>query len=88
MSFSLGDRVRITDETHWAHGATGTITEPPELARAVGPGWNEFSRPAFDDENATVYWVKFDTPQTDPEDETEYDGAEVNAKCMDILHPS
>lgn len=83
MDFSIGDRVRINDETHWAKGAIGTVTDPPELARCVGPGWEEHARIVQDEDGErTLYWVQFDEPQHDPEGDGPYDGAEVDLRCL------
>ena len=84
MAISIGDRVRITDGNHWAKGATGIITDPPELARCVGPGWNEHTRTMHEDGvEITMYWVQFDNPQNDPEGEGPYDGSEVDARFLE-----
>ena len=86
MKFSIGDRVRITDLNHWAKGAVGTVTDPPELARCVGPGWNEHSRTVFDEgREATMYWVQFDAPQHDPEGDGPYDGSEVDERYLERI---
>lgn len=84
MEFSIGDRVRITDQNHWAKGALGTVTDPPELARCVGPGWNEHTRTMVEDgAELTMYWVQFDSPQHDPEGDGPYDGSEVDSRFLE-----
>ncbi len=85
MEFSIGDRVRITDPSHWASGATGTIAEPPELARCVGPGWSAIAREMpGEDGPILMYWVQFDTAHYD-EGEGPYDGAEVDVRFLEHL---
>ena len=72
--FVVGDRVRISNEFFWAAGATGTITKVPGAVTAIGGTWDE--ELTREETSAlgthTVYWVSFDKPQYDAEDDGPY----------------
>jgi hypothetical protein len=67
ITFYPGDRVRVCESGHAFEGAVGTVTNaPPEINRA-DPEWNGHRglHPTSSGP-VDVYWVTFDTPQTDP----------------------
>ena len=75
-SFVAGDRVRISNDSLWAKGATGKIASPPDEVTKVSGAWDGGltwqEKSAFG--TNTVYWVWFDQPQYDPEGEGPFIG--------------
>ncbi len=71
------DRVRVTEDHHWAKRATGTIERhpgapPPNCSRQVQSLGGML----------TFYWVRFDEPQTDGEGESGYAEAEIDDRYL------
>jgi len=81
--FVTGDRVRISEQYHWARGATGTIAMPPEAVVSMGNGWQgpwrivEALRGPL-----RFYWVEFDKPQRDTDGDGPYFGAEIDSAFL------
>ena len=72
--FAIEDRIRISDQYHWAKGVTGTIAEPP------GKGWQGVSRIVEGVSGPIrLYWVEFDEAQMDADGDGPYFSAEINA---------
>ena len=45
--FSPGDRIRISDDYHWAKDELGTVTQPPEYIVNFSDGWDGTHRNVF-----------------------------------------
>lgn len=88
MKFKLGDRIRISQNYHWAQGASGTITEPPPFVRQLVAGqapWQGWRRFVPGVSGAIeFYWVTFDEPQVDADGDGPYTGGEIEA---DVIEP-
>lgn len=73
-----GSRVTVVPSYHWAKGSVGVVTRPPELVQRLGGNWDGVRR-VVQGAKAPVqfYWVQFDTPQRDTDDEQLYFAAEI-----------
>ena len=81
--FSLGDRIRISDEYHWAQGVLGTVIEPPGFVVNFADGWDGLHRnvPSLKG-MLTFYWIKFDIPQMDSDGDGPYHQAEIDSEYL------
>ncbi len=81
--FSAGTRVTISEEHGWAKGAEGTITEPPSVVRKRAGNWRGLSRCLQTSKGAEInYWVYFDQPQDDIEEDGPFIGGEINSRYL------
>ena len=89
MMFSPGDRVRISPNYHWAQGAVGTVDLPPETARQLVQDqapWNGCHRYVKGAQSLIeFYWVWFDEPQMDVDEDGPYKGGEIEADALELL---
>ena len=88
MKFTVGDRIRISTEYHWARGATGTIESPPEPAKALaadgGEPWVGHHRFVKGVRGPIeFFWVMFDEPQRDGDGDGPYRGGEIEANMIE-----
>jgi hypothetical protein len=90
MKFRLHDRIRISQTHHWAQGATGTISEPPDFLLKL----TEDDNP-YEDYHRYVQGVKgpiefffvwFDEPQIDADGDGPYKGGEIEAEAIESLN--
>lgn len=89
MRFNLGDRVRISTTYHWARGASGTITLPPDAVVALvqdrGP-WQGLTRDVKGVQGTLrFHWVTFDEPQRDADGDGPYRGGEIDVEAIERL---
>jgi hypothetical protein len=86
-AFSVGDRVYILPDFHWAKGATGTISAPPPEVTALSGPWDRNltrqEQSALGE--ATVYWVWFDEPQRDADGDGPYHGGCIPESAMTLI---
>lgn len=85
--FSSGDRVRVSQDFFWAKGATGTISAPPDTVTSVSGPWDagltRHEKSALG--THTVYWVWFDEPQFDADDDGPYGGGQIWESALSLL---
>ena len=77
--FSAGDKVSIANDFHWAKGANGTISEPPDAVTTISGRWEGVLTRSVATVRGpmTVYWVWFDEPQRDADGDGPYSGGEI-----------
>jgi hypothetical protein len=81
---SVGDRVEVSNEYHWAGGATGVIALPIELVTAVTPDRQGSCRTVAGVRGSvTFYWIDFAEPQLDADGDGPYCGGEVDARYLE-----
>jgi hypothetical protein len=84
--FAAGDRVRVSNDYHWATGALGTVVRPPDGIVQMFKGWNGISLETTNLTGKQVsYWVKFDERQTDSDGDGAYAEAEMDAEFLIFL---
>lgn len=84
--FQLGDRVRISEEHHWAKGATGTVSEPNEQMRRVYRDWQEVCREVRSLAGTIrCYWIKFDSAHLDADGHGPYQEGGIDSRFMERL---
>ena len=82
-SIALGARVRISDECHWAQGASGTVGTPPDHVRELASDWVHHRRSSSSTKGQRVfYWVIFDEPHDDGSGDGPYAEAEIDANYL------
>ena len=76
--FAVGDRVRVSQDYHWAQGARAKIVEHswPDL-----PSGECFRRVPSLQGLLRFYWVQFDEPQRDTEGDL-YSGGEIDDRYI------
>ena len=89
MDYSVGDRVRISLQYHWAKGAKGTIQPPPEFVQdlvADCDPWEGNCRVVKGRERLiTFYWVEFDEPYRDADGDGPYAAGEIDAEALEPI---
>ena len=84
--FSVGDRVVVAQDFHWARGALATVAEPPTEVISISGPWDGLTRR---EETAlgpqTVYWVWFDEPQRDADGDGPYRGGSIDVIALTLL---
>jgi hypothetical protein len=81
--FSPGDRIRISEDYHWAKGELGSIMQPPDYVVNFADGWVGIHREVSSLEGMLIfYWIKFDLPQMDSDGDGPYDEAEIDANYL------
>ena len=85
--FSIGDRVRVSDDFFWAKAATGTISAPPDAVTSLSGAWDGgLTRQEFSVLGThTVYWVLFDEPQFDADGDGPYLGGRIWESALSLL---
>jgi hypothetical protein len=85
--FSVGDRVFVSPDFHWAKGATGTVSEPPSEVTSISGPWDggltRQEHSALGE--ATVYWVWFDEPQLDADGDGPYRGGSIHENALTLI---
>jgi hypothetical protein len=75
---TIGKRVRISANYSWAQGATGIISTPPDVIYSrnewVEGCYRELETPRG---RKRFYWIKFDHPHFDADDDGPYEEAEI-----------
>jgi len=81
-----GSRVTVVPSYIWAQGVAGVVTRPPELVRSLAGNWDGVKR-VVQGRKAPVhfYWVQFDTPQRDRDDEQPYFAAEIPGGFLELI---
>jgi hypothetical protein len=85
--FIVGDRVRISNDFFWACGATGTIAIVPQAVTTIS---GERKEGLTREETSalgthTVYWVIFDEPQYDAEEDGPYQAGFIWEESLTLL---
>jgi hypothetical protein len=87
--FLPGDRIRISEDFHWARGATGTVSPPPPQVTAISGPWDEGltrrERTAVGEQ--IVYWIWFDEPQMDADGDGPYKGGSIVDQAIELIQP-
>jgi hypothetical protein len=84
--FQLGERVRISQDHHWARGANATVIEPPEQMRRVYGDWSEVHREVPSLEGTIrCYWVRFDEAYRDADGHGPYQEGGIDSRFMEPL---
>jgi hypothetical protein len=75
----------VSDSFFWAKGATGTINPPPREVTELFGLWEEgissIEKSALGEHR--VYWVWFDKPQRDAEDDGPYRAGQIWETALD-----
>ena len=89
MDYSVGDRVRISLQYHWAKGAQGTIEAPPEFAQALAADcypWEGHCRVVRGRRRfIKFYWVESDEPQMDADGDGPNSAGEIDAEALEPI---
>jgi hypothetical protein len=89
LKFKIGMRIRISHDSPWAQGASGSIAEPPDfpkkLVQAEAP-WQGHHR-FVKGRNGLIefYFVWFDQPQWDADGDGPYSGGEIEAEHIERI---
>jgi hypothetical protein len=87
--FKVGDRIRISDDYHWAQGALGTIALPDDMVVRLSADvpWHGCWRHVQGVNRLfTFYWVTFDEPHTDEEGDDLYSSGEIDSDYLSLEH--
>ncbi len=83
--FPVGTRVRVLEGLDWSSPATGTIAEPPPGIASWG-NWQGWWRMVTTELGTfRSYWVVFDEPQFDSQDDGPYPESEVDERWIEPL---
>jgi hypothetical protein len=83
MTFSAGDRVKVSEQYHWAKGAFGTVVQPPDAIAAMSDSWRGLHREVPSLRGALIfYWVRFDRPHRDADGDGPYSEAEIESSYL------
>ena len=81
--FSPGDRIRISEDDHWAKGEFGTIMQPPDYVVNSADGWDGTHRYVSALKGMLIfYWVRFDQSQIDADADGPYAEAEMDSDYL------
>jgi len=84
--FTVGSRIKISENYHWAKNATGEIAQPPNFIVEMSDGWNGIARKVSSLKSILLfYWVKFDEPQIDADGNDHYHEAEIDSNYLSLL---
>jgi hypothetical protein len=85
--FSIGDRVRVSDDFFWAKAATGTVSAPPDAVTSLSGEWDGgLTRQESSALGThTVYWVLFDEPQFDADGDGPYRGGQIWESALSLV---
>ena len=76
--FQPGDRVHVNQPDFWAHGASGTISPPPDAITQLADGWRGHVRMVSTTTGERpFYWVKLDEARRDGDGDGPYQEAEI-----------
>ena len=83
--FSVGDRIKISENYHWAKKATGEVVAPPKYIVEISKGWKGNVRELNSLKGILLfYWVKFDEPQIDADSDGPYQEAEIDSNFISL----
>lgn len=76
----------IRSEYHWAKGALGTVSAPPDFLISMAQGWDGHVR-TIQGRTQTLYflWVVLDTPQNDADGDGPYSAAEIDTRFLEAV---
>jgi hypothetical protein len=81
MILQVGDRIRVSENYHWAKGALGIISDPPDFAKQLADNdsvWHGIRHLVKGSHGVIEFvWVWFDEPQIDSDGDGPYKGAEI-----------
>jgi hypothetical protein len=81
--FSPADRIRISEDYHWASGELGTVMQPPGYVVNFADGWDGVYRKVSSLKGTLIfYWIKFDLPQMDSDGDGPYAEAEIDSNYL------
>jgi hypothetical protein len=79
----IGDRIKISENYHWAKNEIGEITKPPDFITELADGWKQNVRVVkYLNGDLFFYWVKFDNPQLDSDGDGPYQFAEIESNYI------
>ena len=82
-TFSVRDRIKISEKYHWPKNATGEIGQPPKYIVEMPEGWKGIVREVNSLKGILLfYWVKFDEPQIDADGDSPYQEAEIDSNFI------
>ncbi|MFA4831311.1 MAG: hypothetical protein WC862_03950 [Patescibacteria group bacterium] len=86
--FYIDDRVKISEDYHWAQLATGVIKVPPKATVDLRGDWNGYTRTVKTLKGDKLfYWILFDNPQYDADGDGPYSDAEIDSEYLLRLAP-
>jgi hypothetical protein len=81
--FSIGDRIRVSAEYHWAKGVLGTVMQPPGYVVNFAHRWDGIHREVPSLKGMLIfYWIKFGPPQIDADGDGPYAEAEIDSDYL------
>ena len=87
--FGIGDKVRISNESHWAKDALGTISELPRFIQQTvkDESSGQVSHHLVKGTKGMLkfYWVNFDEPQFDADGDGPYKGGEIKEEMLESV---
>jgi len=85
-TLSVGSRVKISENYHWAKNAVGVITQPPNCIVQMFDGWQDNIREVKSLKGILLfYWVKFDESYFDADDDGPYEEAAIDSDYLNLL---
>jgi hypothetical protein len=87
--FSLGDRVKVSEDYWWAKGVQGVVASPPNEVTVISGAWpDNLTRVTTTKMGAKrAYWIWFDEPQRDADGDGPYRGAEIWEEFLSAAPP-
>lgn len=87
-NFKIGDRVKISNNYHWAKNATGKISQ--RLFTIEDEEWieNYYRDVKSLKGKIRFYWIKFDSPHFDSDGDGPYSEAEIDSEYLQSNHKS
>ena len=80
---SVGSRIKISENYHWAKNATGRIAQPPNYIVQTSDGWKRHFREVKTLKGiSTFYWITFDESQFDADGDGPYQEAEIDSNFI------
>jgi len=84
--FTVGQRVRIISKCGFPEGVTGTISQPPKVPIISEDfGGNYFREVNTLQGDTLSFWVVFDSPQRDSDDDGPYGEAEILTTYLEAI---
>ncbi len=84
--FKIGDRVKISNDYHWAKNATGQISKCQFLLE--DEEWIENCYRDVESLKGKIrfYWIKFDSPHFDVDGDGPYSEAEIELEYINLIN--
>jgi hypothetical protein len=83
--FSAGNRIKVSENYHWAKNAIGEIIQPPDCVVGMSDGWKGNVREVESLKGVLLfYWIKFDESQIDFDGDGPYHEAEIDAEYLKL----